>query len=1091
MKKFIKFHLVPILFFPIICTGQIGINVPGFIPSLIPPSPNAYELGKYGQIPVGLYTGSVNFDLPLYIYKTNHLTLPISLQYSSNGIKVDQIESNVGLGWNLNTGGVVTKIDRNRADGTDQCMYPPQELFNVNDPVAIAFFNSVGNWNGDAEPDLFMFNFMGHSGKFVYDKDANIVLMPLQDIKIEEDENSGYMITCSDGIKYYFDESEEVMSRLSGFTPPPSPINTTNAWYLTKIVHPYGDTILLEYDTANCSYYTSVCETVTIFDPPGQTACGNYEANIPTINGPFKFKSTIAGKRLKKIYSANTEENGEVDFISNYNSIGVSGFKLISSILVKDRNQTEIERFDFNYNSYQTNKRVFLNKVTFKDISKYYHFEYIKPDSLPVRLSYGQDHWGYYNGENNNIHFYPNIPDNIYFSGLNGANKESNGVFSNIGLLEKITYPTKGYSKLFYEPNDYYGLKHIPGHYSTRSLDVVTNDEGWGSAYADSVIIENVADQKIQIFVDVAEIYNQGGAQCYLDPEHKAASTLKIKDNSTGFLVPLFIKTTYGYMPRINDIFYPNGVDNGCYANLEVGKFYTIILTPKWKCMTSHASIKYLDIAPSEYLANIECGGQRIKKVVNHDPCKIQDDISRYYYYKKDRLEESSGVVGEKGLYITPTVAQIQCSDYIQEPIYYQVLSASSLCPLFNTNNNNVYYPNVTVSHGGDNFENGGELHEFMNNLDSRGVTLKGQEILGAAWTNFGWMTGLENKNTVFKLGNNGDRIILREDTIEYFNDCTLPNKEVVGYAIRKNYNNLLFGPTTIDNLDVTKYKNISYWKYQKSSTVKQYDQNGLNPVFTKINNFYDNINHLQLTRTESVASNNDSLRTISFYPQDVEQDPNLTKLISQYRIAEKIKEEEYLKIPNSTEWQKISTKEVNFKDWGGNIIHPSYIAVSTFNNPLEPRSRFYVIDSTNGNPMEFSQENDVHSAYIWGYQKTKPVIEGKNVSFNNLNTAVNQTNPNLDQLLSTYGVGDLTNPTQRAIWKEFNENLRRQPLILNTMVNTYTYKQLIGITSSTDPSGLTTYFEYDNLGRLIYVRNNNYQIVKKYDYHYSTTIEK
>jgi hypothetical protein len=72
-----------------------------YLPFYTPPSPSAYELGKYGQIPVGIFTGTPNFNLPLYEYKTNNLAIPITVSYSSNGIKVDQIESNVGLGWCL------------------------------------------------------------------------------------------------------------------------------------------------------------------------------------------------------------------------------------------------------------------------------------------------------------------------------------------------------------------------------------------------------------------------------------------------------------------------------------------------------------------------------------------------------------------------------------------------------------------------------------------------------------------------------------------------------------------------------------------------------------------------------------------------------------------------------------------------------------------------------------------------------------------------------------------------------------------------------------------------------------------------------
>ena len=494
-----------------------------------------------------------------------------------------------------------------------------------------------------------------------------------------------------------------------------------------------------------------------------------------------------------------------------------------------------------------------------------------------------------------------------------------------------------------------------------------------------------------------------------------------------------------------------------------------------------------MDVPPHDTNTNIETGGQRLKRTVNHNLFKNTDEITRYYYNKINSPEESSGVPGEKGLYVNHTMVQDICPPfyYTEYPVYLQVLSASSLCPLFNTNNNNIYYNNVTVSYGGDNFESGGEFHEFMGNLDYRGEVLQGNEILETPWTNFGWKTGLESKSTVFKLDNNGDKVILKEAINNYINDTASYYNEVVGYAVRKKYDIIIWGSPIIDNLDITKYKNISFWKYEKTSTVKQYDENGLNPVSTTTKYFFDNIHHLQLTRTESAMSNGDSLRTNMYYPDDLQQFPCKNKLLNQYRIAETIKEEEFIKSQNQN-WLKISTTEINYKDWGNNIVQPEFIACSIYSNATEPRSRFYGIDSINGNPLEFSKEDDVHSSYIWGYGKTKQVIEGKNVSFSDLNTAVNLSTTNLENLLSSTEIGDLTSSTQRLKWKKFNDILRSQPLLLQAMVTTYTYKPLVGISSSTDSAGITTYYEYDTFGRLIYIRDGDYNILKKYDYHYA-----
>ena len=52
--------------------------------------------------------------------------------------------------------------------------------------------------------------------------------------------------------------------------------------------------------------------------------------------------------------------------------------------------------------------------------------------------------------------------------------------------------------------------------------------------------------------------------------------------------------------------------------------------------------------------------------------------------------------------------------------------------------------------------------------------------------------------------------------------------------------------------------------------------------------------------------------------------------------------------------------------------------------------------------------------------------------------------------------------------------------------VTTYTHKPLVGLTSQTDPSGRTTYYEYDALGRLLRVRDEQGRIRSEQEYKYA-----
>jgi hypothetical protein len=93
-------------------------------PPVIPPSPDAASLGKYGSTPVGLHTGIPNISIPIYTIKTSRLEVPISISYHAGGVKVSDIASWIGLGWSLEAGGVVSRSVVGRSDDAGFWIYP-------------------------------------------------------------------------------------------------------------------------------------------------------------------------------------------------------------------------------------------------------------------------------------------------------------------------------------------------------------------------------------------------------------------------------------------------------------------------------------------------------------------------------------------------------------------------------------------------------------------------------------------------------------------------------------------------------------------------------------------------------------------------------------------------------------------------------------------------------------------------------------------------------------------------------------------------------------------------------------------------------
>ena len=157
------------------------------LPNIIPPSPTAYALGNYGNIQVGLFTGSPNLSVPLFTYKTNNIALPLNLFYGSSGIKVDEVSSNVGQGWNLNFGGVITRMVRGLPDELHSSDFVPDNVDGgLTNTTALQFFQTAGNSKTyDTQMDIYSFNFNGVSGKFFYDRQHQPHLINQEGIKIE------------------------------------------------------------------------------------------------------------------------------------------------------------------------------------------------------------------------------------------------------------------------------------------------------------------------------------------------------------------------------------------------------------------------------------------------------------------------------------------------------------------------------------------------------------------------------------------------------------------------------------------------------------------------------------------------------------------------------------------------------------------------------------------------------------------------------------------------------------------------------------------------------------------------------------------
>ncbi len=457
---------------------------------VIPPAPEAASLGKYGNVPLSLFTGTPSVSVPLYQLAGNNLSLPIQLSYNAGGFNPQEIAGWVGLGWSLSAGGVVTRsVNGNPDDATNYFKTPsPLVVPNVNaDPYAYyEYMEELRKGNLDAQPDVYYYNFAGRSGKFYVKPDNSILKREKNDLQITAAVSAPVaqvVIIDEKGTRYEFSDCEVASLQQDdiGQDVPMHTYTYASSMYLTRITSADGfEEISFTYYTTNDqylfnNYYANESAVYTSVQP----VTGNV-----TMTGPVLKVSTPATVKTKRKYlqQISLKRAGVLVSYINFESvadqrldlehnplIGYPGERLLNSIKVyAKKNGTSfglVKQHNFTY-SYFTNsgnaattaKRLRLDNVQEIAVNPSagnpppYTFTYNDNGLMPDMTTTQMDHWGFYNMSGSN-HLYP---DHLVNNGnfiVTAANRAPNLSGSSAFLINKITYPTGGYTTFEYELN--------------------------------------------------------------------------------------------------------------------------------------------------------------------------------------------------------------------------------------------------------------------------------------------------------------------------------------------------------------------------------------------------------------------------------------------------------------------------------------------------------------------------------------------------------------------------------------------------------------------------------------------------------------
>ena len=495
-KRFITKVWTIIIVFLAICPehtyAQLETNSNKYNVNYALPSPEASALTKVGDIPVDLSTGAANISIPLYEINTGGIKIPIVLTYDASGIKVEQQASAVGLGWSLTCGGAITRKVRDKDDfGTGDSYKDMGGLNWLNyfpDPGSymkdLWFTTAVTANHADAITDIYNYNFNGLTGQFI--KPDNVaVLIPKANIDIRGGYDSWKAVDGS-GYTYYLggndadghDATETNSLRISQ-TPPLTDlvVSYRTSWWLTKIINETkSDEVDFVYDEGYIEYPAgkTFSRSFDVFNFGETTTNASIEHNIIS---PLQRTNS---KTLKKIEF----NNGTVEFlISKTNRadlLSTSNQPRIEKMIVTDKQGNEIREIQFYYDYFTAagtpltpdNYRLKLTRIKVQNGSlpaEEYNFTYNSTVPLPIKTSYAQDYWGYYNGKVLNNTLIPkeaymlNLPSGGHFPFLDcggpsmpvfdGADRNVHAEFLQAGMLTGITYPTGGEVNFTYEPH--------------------------------------------------------------------------------------------------------------------------------------------------------------------------------------------------------------------------------------------------------------------------------------------------------------------------------------------------------------------------------------------------------------------------------------------------------------------------------------------------------------------------------------------------------------------------------------------------------------------------------------------------------------
>jgi hypothetical protein len=433
--------------------------------NIIPPSPAVAELGRYGNISVNNSTGAPDISIPIYTVELDEVKLPISLTYNTNGIKVTDVSTEVGLKWSLNTGGIISRNIRGLADDKDIYGWfdvpsgyqaSPSWLSTINcyqDQMRLLSDNYY-----DPLPDLFDYAVNGNSGSFTFNRLRALFKDLKNELRIEPyfDANGlfdKFIIKDEYGSRYEFGgagftESCFTQTRnTQGLMNDPRSSDGVTSWRLKKITTRNNNEINFTYEDYTPTYILPAEEVYFYKLPLPVPISEAYSAYSTTFTRSVKLLSKIETSTIK------------IEFIYSLDNSASVWKKKLTEIKITDKilptpPPQKNRSYLFEYEYYSGSARLRLKRIKEKGTSsgindKITTFNY-DTRALVDYSSKSIDYFGFFNNAPN-AHLVPVVNTGTLIDTV--ANRDVSATEITRGILTEIVFPTGGKSKFYFEPN--------------------------------------------------------------------------------------------------------------------------------------------------------------------------------------------------------------------------------------------------------------------------------------------------------------------------------------------------------------------------------------------------------------------------------------------------------------------------------------------------------------------------------------------------------------------------------------------------------------------------------------------------------------